>query len=381
MIKKLLILLFISSSAFATEKASYYYPYVTGNVLFEYNFSRLDSKKYGNKLYDDKMNLSYLQIESLLNIHLFDSFSLKTNMLFMPFANRLSGSQYYYNDFYGKDNYLRRKDYFSRYDIIFEELAFEYKEEQFLIGAGKFNPTFGTAYDKSKYYPVFGTRIAEDYELREKLGFYVAMMLPMFTLRGNFFYNDDTFLSASLFGNRKRYEADKGVGNEHKLNNFSITADFGINDYRINLGIRRLAAGNTADSAEKGYVVGFEKLIEETDISFGVLPFAEYAFIEDYNGTKNRDMSYFTFRFPLFYKNWNITPSYSVKLDREDGFKDYKSYLTQISIGYKFNNGLMIDISKNLGRETYKTDLASKNSFKLNSTDFRLSYMLMWDDK
>lgn len=382
MIKKILSCFFLLGGAvFASERASYYFPYVTGNVLFEYNFSRLDSKKYGNKDYNDKMNLSYLQIESLINIHLFNNFSLKTNALFMPFNNRLDNPLFYNNDFYDRDNYLRRKNYFSRYDVVFEELAFEYKEEQFLIGAGKFNPTFGTAYDKSKYYPVFGTRIAEDYELREKLGFYVAMTLPMLTLRGNFFYNDDTFLSGSLLGNRDTYKGEKGVGNEHKLNNFSITADFGINDYRVNLGIRRLAAGNTADVAEKGYVIGFEKLIEESSTSFGVLPFAEYSFIENYNGTRNRDMNYFTFRFPLFYKNWNITPAYSVRVDKEDGFKDYKSYLTQISIGYKFNNGLMIDVSKNLGRESYKTTATSKNSFKVNSTDLRLSYMLILDDK
>ena len=376
----LLSILFMANFAFAnasSSKETYYFPYITGNILTEYNFSRLDSKKYGNKAYDDKMNLSYLQIESQLNIYLINNFSLRTNILFMPFNNRLDNPDYYYNDFYERDKYLRRKNYFSRYDIVFEELAFEYKEEQFMFGAGKFNPTFGTAYDKSKYYPVFGTKIAEDYELREKLGFYVAMTLPMFTLRGNFFYNDDTFLSSSLFGNRNKYDGRKGVANEHKLNNFSVTADFGIADYRINLGIRRLAAGANDSVAEKGYVIGFEKLIEESEVSFGFLPFAEYAFIENYNGTENRDMNYFTVRLPMFYKNWNITPAYSIRYDMEDGFKDYKSYLAQISIGYKFENGLMIDVSKNLGRESYKTTALNKDSYKVNSTDVRLSYMLM----
>ena len=164
------------------------------------------------------------------------------------------------------------------------------------------------------------------------------------------------------------------------LNNFSLTADFGIYDYRINAGFRRLSSSND-NTAEKGYLLGFERLIEETETSFGILPFVEYAFIENYNGTKNRDMNYLTARLPLFYKNWNITPSYSVRLDRESGFKNYKSYLTQISIGYKFNNGIMVDVSKNLGRESYKTSMSDKYSYKVNSTDFRLSYMLIIDDK
>ena len=381
----LFLLFFLSyKNVLAKDKENYYFPYLSGNLLTEFNFTRMDSNKYGNKNYKDDLNLSYLQIESLVNVHLSNNILIKTNLLFKPFMGRMDNINQYYNDYFGKENYMYRDVYFDRYDLILEELAFEYKEEQFMFGIGKFNPTFGTAYDKSKFYPVFGTKIAEDYELTEKLGFYVAMTLPMFTLRGNFFYNDDTFLSGSLFRNRDVYNNngiyEKGVGNSHKLNNFSITADFGINDYRINAGFRRLSS-STDNTAEKGYLFGFERLIEETETSFGVLPFVEYAFIENYNGTKNRDMNYLTARLPLFYKNWNITPSYSVRLDRESGFKNYKSYLTQISIGYKFNNGIMVDVSKNLGRESYKTSMSDKYSYKVNSTDFRLSYMLIIDDK
>ncbi len=381
----LFLLFFLSyKNVLAKDKENYYFPYLSGNLLTEFNFTRMDSNKYGNKNYKDDLNLSYLQIESLVNVHLSNNILIKTNLLFKPFMGRMDNLNQYYNDFFGKENYMPRKEYFDRYDLVLEELAFEYKEEQFMFGLGKFNPTFGTAYDKSKFYPVFGTKIAEDYELTEKLGFYVAMTLPMLTLRANVFYNDDTFLSGSLFRNRDTYYNnglyDKGVGNEHKLNNFSLTADFGIYDYRINAGFRRLSS-STDNTAEKGYLFGFERLIEETETSFGVLPFVEYAFIENYNGTKNRDMNYLTARLPLFYKNWNITPSYSVRLDRESGFKNYKSYLTQISIGYKFNNGIMVDVSKNLGRESYKTSMSDKYSYKVNSTDFRLSYMLIIDDK
>ena len=381
----LFLLFFLSyKNVLAKDKENYYFPYLSGNLLTEFNFTRMDSNKYGNKNYKDDLNLSYLQIESLVNVHLSNNILIKTNLLFKPFMGRMDNLNQYYNDFLGKENYMPRKEYFDRYDLVLEELAFEYKEEQFMFGLGKFNPTFGTAYDKSKFYPVFGTKIAEDYELTEKLGFYVAMTLPMLTLRANVFYNDDTFLSGSLFRNRDTYYNNglynQGVGNEHTLNNFSLTADFGIYDYRINAGFRRLSS-STDNTAEKGYLFGFERLIEETETSFGVLPFVEYAFIENYNGTKNRDMNYLTARLPLFYKNWNITPSYSVRLDRESGFKNYKSYLTQISIGYKFNNGIMVDVSKNLGRESYKTSMSDKYSYKVNSTDFRLSYMLIIDDK
>lgn len=363
----------------AQSKENYYFPYITGNILTEYNFTRMDSGSSGNSLYNDNKNLSYLQIESNLNIHIYDNFSINTNTIFRPVNDRYT--DVYSNDYYGQEDYLKRKNYINKYDVIFEELAFQYKEEEFLIGAGKFNPTFGTAYDKSKYYSTFGTKIAEDYELTEKLGIYIAMTLPMFTLRGNIFYNDDTFLSSSLFGNRDTYSTEKGVANNKDLENFSLTADFAVNDYRINLGVRRLKADSALDMAEKGYVIGFEKLVEESVGNFGFLPFAEYSLIQNYNGTKNRNMNFLTFRLPIIYNNWNLTASYSAKLDREDGFKDYKSYLAQIGIGYKFKNGIMIDVSKTKERESYKIDSLTKTSFNVDSTDIRISYMLVFDDK
>lgn len=362
------------------EKDSYYFPYLTGNILTEYNFSRMDSRSDGNRFYKDKRNLSYLQIESNLNLYISNNFLIKTNTVFRPVLNRMEDKTRYYDDYYTFEKYFRRKAYFDRYDIIFEELAFEYKEEEFLFGLGKFNPTFGTAYDKSKYHPIFGTKIAEDYELTEKLGFYVGITLPMFNLRGNFFYNDDTFLSRSLFGNRSDYDAEKGVGNEKSLKNYSITADFGIQDYRFNLGVRRLGAENSFERAEKGYVIGVEKLIEETPNAFGFLPFAEYSFIENYNGTKNRDINFFTVRLPLVYRNWNFIAAYSLKYDDEDHFKDYKSYLAELGVGYKFRNGIMVDVAKINERETYKVSATEKASFKTDSFGIRISYMYLFEE-
>lgn len=364
-----------------SKKDEYYFPYISGNILTEYNFTRMDSGNNGNIIYKDKKDLSYLQIESNLNVYLFNNFLVKTNATFRPVLGRLTDSAQYHNDYYNFERYLKRKNYFDKYDIIFEELAFEYKEEEFLIGFGKFNPTFGTAYDKSKYHPIFGTKIAEDYELTEKLGFYVAMTLPMITLRGNFFYNDNTFLSNSLFGNRGKYNNNKGVGNRKNLDNFSVTADFAINDYRINLGIRKLNTNADDQETEKGYVIGFEKLVEESSNSFGFLPFAEYSFIENYNGTKDRDINFFTVRLPFVYKNWNLIASYSAKFDNEENFKNYKSYMTQVGIGYRFENGLMLDVSKTNERESYKIDANTKTSFKTDFFGVRLSYMILFDDK
>lgn len=362
-------------------KETYYFPYIVGNILTEYNFSSLTKNKYGNKLYTDEKNIGYLNIESKLNIYFLNHLSLKNTLIFKPISDRLNDTKYIYNDFYGKEDYLKRRIYFNKYDIIFEELALEYKEEQFLFGVGKYNPTFGTAYDKAKYHGIFDTRISENYELTEKIGFYIAMILPMFNLRFNSFYNDTEFLSKSLFGTRDRYNAIIGAGNTKKLNNFSISSDFAIYDWKINFGIRRLAVNNLSEKAEKGYVFGLEKLIIESENEFGFIPFTEFSYIENYNGTKDRNISFFTLRLPIYYGGWNLIGIYSLNFDHEKNFKNYKNYIAELTLGYKFDSGLMLDVSKSIERETDKISKTKKNSYKLDAWAVRVSYMINFDGK
>ncbi len=384
----LIYLLLLTTELYANNKnnnklENYYFPYVTGNILTEYNFSSLDKSNYGNKIEKDRRNLSYFEVESDLNIHLYNKISLVNKLVLKPMNKRFTRN--IDNDFYGKEKYLRRKWYFNKYDIFFEELNFEYKEDQFLFGLGKFNPTFGTAYDKAKYHGVLDTRIVDNYELVEKIGFYVAMNLPMFNLRFNSFFNDKSLLSASLFDHRNKNRVNRRPGNTNKLNNFSLTSDFTINDLKFNLGIKRLSVKGKDERAEKGYVIGVEKLIEETPSGFGFIPFTEFSYIEDYNGMKNRDKFFTTLRIPVYYGSWSIIGTYSTSFDKEKSFKNYIDYLAQITIGYKFENGIMLDVSKTIGKESYKdgdpVKIANrtKNSYKLNSWDARVSYMLNFD--
>ncbi len=385
----IICLLLLTNSLYAADNnknsslENYYFPYITGNILIEYNFSSLNNGNYGNKIERDRRNLSYFEIESGLNFHILNKVSLLNKLVFKPTNKRFTKNVD--NDFYGKEKYLRRKFYFNNYDIVFEELNFEYKEDQFLFGLGKFNPTFGTAFDKAKYHGVFDTRIIEDYKLTEKIGFYVSMTLPMFNLRFNSFFNDKSFLSASLFNQRNRNKINRRPGNTNRLNNFSLTSEFAVNDLKFNLGIKRLAVKQYDERAEKGYVLGIEKLINETFNGFGFIPFTEFSYIKNYNGINNRDKFFTTLRFPIYYDGWSIIGTYTTSLDKEKSFKNYRDYLAQITIGYKFENGIMFDISKTIGKESYKDGdpikIANKmkNSYKTDSWDVRLSYMLNFD--
>jgi hypothetical protein len=360
-----------------SKKEKYYFPYIVGSVLTEYNLTYLRAEEYGNANKNDNRGLAFLNLESNLNIYLFNNFSLKNKSIIRPVNKRMDNPEQFYNDYYTREDYMKRRIYFSRYDVIFEELAFEYREDEFVFGIGKFNPSFGTAYSNSKYHGILDTRIAESYELKEKDGLYVELNFPIFILRGSFFHNDTDFLSRSLFGNRGTYINGKNVGDKKNLDNFSVSTEFSVEDLKFNLGIRRLAANNRSDSvAEKGYVFGVEKLIEETEGSFGFLPFTEVSYIENYNGTKNRNLTFITARLPAYYEGFSIIGSYSIMLDRENNFKTYRSYIAQITLGYKFRNGLMVDISRSSERESFKSSQNSRESFKLSSTGFRVSYMI-----
>jgi hypothetical protein len=374
------MILFVAGSYAGTESTapdeSYYFPYITGNILLESNFTSFTHADYGNKLENDGKNFAFWNIENSLYLNIFNNFALKNTIILRPVKKRLDRIEYIDNDYYGRESYLKRKTYSGNYDIVFEELAFEYKNDEFMLGFGKFNPTFGTAYNKSKYHGVLDTRIAKNYELKEKIGFYVAMTFPMFNLRGNFFHNDNTTLSNSLFGKRNTYNTDKGVGNKESMDNFSVTSDFSYYDLKFNVGIRRQGTDNWNGKAEKGYVFGIEKLVEDTEYGFGFIPFGEVSFIENYDGTKGRNLTFFTTRIPLYYGGWSIIGSYSLKIDAEKNFKNYRDYIAQITLGYKFNDGLMIDVSRSNEKESYKISSTQKNSYKLGAWGARLSYMV-----
>ena len=54
---------------------------------------------------------------------------------------------------------------------------------------------------------------------------------------------------------------------------------------------------------------------------------------------------------PLLSKRTNTT-----KYDHENGYKNYTSYLTQLSLGYKFDFGLMFDVARVWERYAKKAD-------------------------
>lgn len=336
-----------------------------GNIETKYKVDFLD-KNEGKYIDEDKRQNGYLNINGNLDLDFENNFHLISTFEFRPVQKRVYDGGYGHNsiilnnstltdDFYGKENHLKRKYHFSHYGLIAEELYIKYKEEAFLVGLGKFNPSFGYAHDKNRLGGVYNARLSDEYALREKLGAFVAFDSEFFVLRGDFFFNDQTFLSEDLFQRRGIDKSEYGAGATKKLNNFSVTSELIFDTKKLYASIRRLAVTNSEERAEKGYLVGFQNYLEENEYEFGLNPLVELAYFENFNGNKDRDMIFTTASLPLFYKGWNFVGSYTLKHDKEKFYKNYASYIAQISVGYEFKNGVAVNVAKKREKSAKKT--------------------------
>ena len=109
------------------------------------------------------------------------------------------------------------------------------------------------------------------------------------------------------------------------------------------------------EQPEKGFVLSGEYLMElPYDVNF--LPFAEVAYFNNYDGMEDRNLTYFTTFLPIIIDGWHFIATNTFKFDNESGYKNYFSHLTQLSAGYKFDCGLMLDFAKIWEKNTMKAD-------------------------
>lgn len=366
------------------------YPKITGEILSEYTIDSLTRSK-GKVREGDKKTDASLSIESDFKLHLNDNWSFNTGLELRPVEERCSqgdlcsGSPSYNmggngtDDYYEKEDHLERGFHWDDYGLIVEELTADFKGEDIAFGLGKFNPTFGRAFDKSRYHGIYGTIMPEEYELTEKLGGYISVLFEDAELRFNLFFDDNTDLSRSAFNDRVRDKADGGAGNTDRPDNYSITLEGSHNQFTYNVGFRHLNTRKHYERDEKAFVFGLDYLKEFDTNNLVFIPFTEIAYIDNYDGMSGRNVWYTTVSLPLLYKGWNFVLSETYKHDSESRYKDYKSYLVQASIGYKFKNGLMFDIARKNHRHVEKSSNLSSPQKKVRDFDswgFMLSYML-----
>ena len=333
------------------------YPNISGQVLFEAKSDRILSSSKNNI----GVNNTYFNLEPDWMLNLNKNWSIKTGWRIWPVAPRN-------NEYPEKTRVLLSDNRGFNQDqtaFIIEELKIDFENEDMKFFAGKFNPTFGKMYRKSKRIGVFLTDFTEDYELREKIGFGVAALLEDSEIRFNNFFNDVTGLSSSALHNRGRESNRDGLaGNTSTLSSYTLTMEgqnlAGYENLSYNIGYRSLGTqNNNINKRETGHTFNLEYLHKITSQTH-LIPVLEYVHINNFTGKAKRDAEYLTTALLIKYSGWIFSTAHisrNIKNNYNNNPTSRDSQL-QITAGYRFSNNLAIDVSRSRIRESgYKGNI------------------------
>lgn len=326
-------------------------PTVSGDFLTQFKADRvLTTQKSGVS-----PNNAYVYIESNANLNFNKNWSIKTNWRLQPnktLTTRDSNNPERYRTFLSDTRGFDPQDS----GLIAEEIKLDFKNDDMEFYLGKFDPTFGTAYNKKKRIGVFTAEFAEDYNLREKLGSGIAANLENSKITFNTFFNDTTGLSNSAVDHRGRANRSNGIsGNTGTLSSYSVAIDgdtlFGIEDLYYNAGYRSLGVDNIATKKrETAYVVGAEYLYR-IGYKTSIIPFFEGVKINNFGGFENRNAVYTTAAVIGKYSAWTASVSSLTRNIQNNPAGTANQRQLQLSIGYKFTDNISLDVSRSKLRE------------------------------
>ncbi len=343
---KIVSLLFFLSSSNLYAQSLKPFPYVSGDVLFQFQADRiLSTKKTGIS-----PNNAFIYIEPNVSLNFNKNWSAKTQWRLQPnniLTTRNQQNPERYRTFLQSDRGLN----IDETGLLIEELKAQFENEDMKFFIGKFDPTFGTAWRKSKRIGVFASQMTEDYNLREKLGAGITALLESSNITFNTFMNDTTGLSRSTISDRGRASKSNGIaGSTGTLSSYSFSfegEDFlSFDNWYYNFGYRSLGVDNLANRArEQGYVIGSEYLYKLGRNS-SLIPFIEIVKIKNFTGERSRNADYTTLAVIGKYSSWTASASLIHRDIKYARATDTKDRQIQFSIGYKFTDNFTLDISR-----------------------------------
>lgn len=323
------------------------FPNLSGQVLYQFEADRIMSTQQNGV----PPNSAYIFVEPKVSLNFNNNWSVKTDLRLNPndaLTTRDSTYPERYRTFLSSERGFNPQDL----GLIVEELKLHFENEDLKAFVGKFDPTFGTAYDKAKRIGVFTAQLAEDYNLREKIGVGGSALLENSKITVSTFFNDTSGLSDSALDSRGEAIRNDGVaGNTGNFSSYTISMDgnnvFGVEDWFYNVGYRSLGVDNISGRArEKGYVFSSEylyKLSEQTSL----IPFFEIVKINNFTGEQGRNALYTTTALIGKYSSWNTSISYfSRNIKQHQQGYNINDYQLQFSVGYKFTDNLTLDVSR-----------------------------------
>lgn len=252
---------------------------------------------------------------------------------------------------------------FEDIGLYMEDLYLEFSGDRFGAKAGKLNPGFGIAWDMTP--GLYGTDLAEDYEISERIGFVGnwqvgAGRYGTHTVSGATFFADTTIFSESaLRGRGDTREEDGGVSNTESFKSFVAALNggeipaMGKLGYHLSFMRQAKGAGDTANEHSIAAAV-----YSSFDLGGGVSfdPLFEAVHQTDQGGVAGRDRLYLTLAGQIGWQGWNLAASWTEReTDNPTAATNTDSHF-QLSAGYAFEFGLSIDVgwkvSEDGGTET-----------------------------
>ena len=324
-------------------------PILSGSVLYEIQADQILSISHQKA----KSSNGFLYIEPNFGLHFDENWAVKTQWRIQDNSSLITRD---------KDNPERYRNFLSdnrgynlnQTGLLIEELKLYYENEDMKFSLGKFDPSFGTAHRKSKRIGVFASQLAEDYNLREKLGANVTALLEGSQISFSTFFSDSTDLSHSAVNDRGREPRNNGLSsNTGSFSSYSILMEgedfLTVDNWFYNVGYRSLGVDKESRKRENGVVVGSEylyKIGRETSL----IPFFEMVRINNFSGEVGRSANYITVAAIGKYASWTASTSLILRNIKRPSTSAlpgiaYDRQL-QFSIGYKFTDNLTLDISR-----------------------------------
>ena len=337
-------------------------PILSGSVLYEIQADHILSSTN----HKSKNTNGFLYIEPNFGLYFDKNWAVKTQWRIQDNSSLTTRD---------KDNPERYRTFLSdsrgfgvsNTGLIIEELKLYYENEDLKFSLGKFDPSFGTAHRKSKRIGVFASQLAEDYNLREKLGANVVALLEGSQISFSTFFSDSTDLSRSAIHNRGRESRNNGLSsNTGSFSSYSVLMEgenfLTVDNWFYNFGFRSLGVDREGRKRENGLVIGSEylyKIGRETSL----IPFIEMVRINNFSGEKDRSLNFLTLAAIGKYSNWTMSTSLMVRNIKRPRYSTLPSVSypllpsasydrqLQFSIGYKFTDNLTIDVSRAMIQE------------------------------
>jgi len=210
---------------------------------------------------------TFVTIEGALSFRFTDRISLNSTLLIEPVADA------------DDDRFLEDHGLFA------EELFFGVDLGSVTLTLGKFNPTFGTAWDAAP--GIYGVDFAEDYEITERVGGALNYGFEFgggsHELQVAAFQADRSFLSDALLEGRDRLAlSDGGVSNTAGIESVSLALSGNFGDTGYNIGLQSQGAGAGDADDQTGAVFGVTQTIN-TAVPLEVL--GEVAYFDSFGGT------------------------------------------------------------------------------------------------